>query len=90
MFGIRSIPTCVLLKNSQPVDGFMGAQPEGQVRAFLDKHVPSEGALEAEADVDEAHELLESGDTQAALSRWPMPWLPTPPTTTPALTTCAC
>jgi thioredoxin-like negative regulator of GroEL len=42
------------------VDGFMGALPEGQVRAFLDKHVPSEGALEAEADVDEAHELLES------------------------------
>jgi putative thioredoxin len=24
-FGIRSIPTCVLLKNGQPVDGFMGA-----------------------------------------------------------------
>ena len=69
MFGIRSIPTCVLLKNGQPVDGFMGALPEGQVRAFLDKHVPSEGALEAEADVDEAHELLESGDTQAALSK---------------------
>ncbi len=69
MFGIRSIPTCVLLKNGQPVDGFMGAQPEGQVRAFLDKHVPSEGALEAEADVDQAHELLESGDTQAALSK---------------------
>jgi len=40
MFGIRSIPTCVLLVNGQPVDGFMGAQPEGQVRAFLDKHLP--------------------------------------------------
>jgi putative thioredoxin len=38
-FGIRSIPTVVLLKNGQPVDGFMGAVPEGQVRAFLDKHV---------------------------------------------------
>jgi putative thioredoxin len=41
MFGIRSIPTCVLLMNGQPVDGFMGALPEGQVREFLDKHVPS-------------------------------------------------
>lgn len=39
-FGIRSIPTCVLLIDGQPVDGFMGALPEGQVRAFLDKHVP--------------------------------------------------
>jgi putative thioredoxin len=38
-FGIRSIPTVILLKNGQPVDGFMGALPEGQVREFLDKHV---------------------------------------------------
>ncbi len=28
-FGIRSIPTCVLMVAGQPVDGFMGAQPEG-------------------------------------------------------------
>ncbi len=39
-FGIRSIPTCVLLIGGQPVDGFMGALPEGQVKAFLDKHLP--------------------------------------------------
>jgi putative thioredoxin len=39
-FGIRSIPTVILLMNGQPVDGFMGALPEGQIRAFLDKHLP--------------------------------------------------
>ena len=39
-FGIRSIPTCILLMNGQPVDGFMGALPEGKVREFLDKHLP--------------------------------------------------
>ena len=61
-FGIRSIPTCILLKNGQPVDGFMGALPAGQVRQFLDKHVPSEGALAAGA-------LLEAGDAQAALAK---------------------
>ena len=38
-FGVRSIPTIVLMKNGQPVDGFMGALPEGKVREFLDKHV---------------------------------------------------
>jgi putative thioredoxin len=38
-FGIRSIPTVILMKNGQPVDGFMGALPEGKVREFLDKHV---------------------------------------------------
>jgi putative thioredoxin len=39
-FGIRSIPTCILLMNGQPVDGFMGALPEGKIKEFLDKHVP--------------------------------------------------
>ena len=29
-FGIRSIPTCVLLVGGKPVDGFMGALPESQ------------------------------------------------------------
>lgn len=69
MFGIRSIPTCVLMVEGRPVDGFMGAQSEGQVREFLDKHLPSEAALTAEAETDEAHQLLESGDTEAALQK---------------------
>ena len=47
-FGIRSIPTVILLKNAQPVDGFMGALPEGQVREFLDKHVQAVVAQEEE------------------------------------------
>ena len=69
MFGIRSVPTCVLMIDGRPADGFMGAQTEGQVRQFLDKHLPSEGELAAEAEVDEAHEALASGDTQAALAK---------------------
>ena len=68
-FGIRSIPTCVLLVNGQPVDGFMGALPEGQVRAFLDKHIPSEEDLQAEAEVQEAQQLAEAGDADTALAR---------------------
>ena len=36
-FGIRSIPTCVLMSGGKPVDGFMGALPEGRLREFLDK-----------------------------------------------------
>lgn len=68
-FGIRSIPTCVLLKNGQPVDGFMGALPEGQIRAFLDKHVPGEAELQAEADEAEAMDALAEGDVHAALEK---------------------
>ncbi len=54
-FGIRSIPTCILLKNGQPVDGFMGALPEGKLREFLDKNLPpaDETPQEVEA-VEEA------------------------------------
>ncbi len=68
-FGIRSIPTCVLLKNGQPVDGFMGALPEGQIRAFLDKHVPSEGEIEAEAEEADALDALAQGDVHGALEK---------------------
>lgn len=52
-FGIRSIPTCVLMVNGQPVDGFMGAVPEGQLKQFLDKHLPPAGEAQDEA-VEEA------------------------------------
>jgi putative thioredoxin len=53
-FGIRSIPTCILLMNGQPVDGFMGAVPEGKVREFLDKHLPPAGPQPEEEAVEEA------------------------------------
>ncbi|WP_312305740.1 thioredoxin [Diaphorobacter nitroreducens] len=69
MFGIRSIPTCVLMMNGQPVDGFMGAQPESQLRAFLDKHVPSAEELQAEEQEEEALDALAEGDTEGALEK---------------------
>ena len=68
-FGIRSIPTCVLLVGGKPVDGFMGAIPESEIKTFLDKHVPSEGELEAEADAEDAQALIAAGDPQAALHK---------------------
>lgn len=37
-FGIRSIPTVVLFKDGQPLDGFPGVLPEGQLREFLAGH----------------------------------------------------
>ncbi len=68
-FGIRSIPTCIMLKNGQPVDGFMGALPEGKLKEFLDKHVPAAEELEAEAAEEEALDALAEGDTDAALEK---------------------
>jgi putative thioredoxin len=68
-FGIRSIPTCVLMSGGKPVDGFMGALPEGKLREFLAKHLPSDEALQAQAGAEEAQEHLESGDINSALAR---------------------
>ena len=49
VFGIRSLPTVVLVKNGQMVDGFMGALPESAVREFLERHVqPGDAAAPAE------------------------------------------
>ncbi|MFG6430879.1 tetratricopeptide repeat protein [Roseateles sp. LYH14W] len=69
MFGVRSIPFCVMFLDGQPVDGFVGALPEAQIREFLDKHVPAGEELEAQADVEEATDLLAEGDLEAALAR---------------------
>ena len=51
-FQIKSVPTVMLVKDGQIVDGFPGALPEGQLRQFLGHH----GVLprEAEAPVEEA------------------------------------
>ncbi|MCR5884068.1 tetratricopeptide repeat protein [Rhizobacter sp. J219] len=69
MFGVRSIPFCVLFKDGQPVDGFVGALPEAQLREFLDRHVPSAEAMAADEDVAAAEELLAEGDTESALEK---------------------
>lgn len=69
MFGVRSIPFCVLFDKGQPIDGFVGALPESQIRAFLDKHVPSADELEAQAEVEEAEALIGEGQADAALNK---------------------
>lgn len=69
-FGIKSIPTVILLMNGQPVDGFMGALPEGKIREFLDKHVPPAGEAEDELAAEEEEEApLEPGDLLERLSQ---------------------
>ena len=60
MFGIRSIPTVMLVKDGQILDGFAGALPLGQLREFLSRHVqPLEGVPAAEETLAEAVESPE-------------------------------
>ena len=66
-FGIRSIPTCILMFQGKPVDGFMGALPEGQIKEFLDKHLPEGDVLEAEVTNVEVGDAPDANDPQAIL-----------------------
>ncbi|MEP3563646.1 MAG: thioredoxin [Marinobacter sp.] len=62
--GVRSLPTVILVKDGQAVDGFNGAQPESEIRKVLEKHVE----LPAEDPYEKAHALWEAGDLDGALA----------------------
>jgi putative thioredoxin len=67
--GIQSIPAVIAFVNGQPADGFMGAVPESQVTAFVDKltaGMPGEPNI-AEV-LKEAETLLAEGDAATAAS----------------------
>ena len=68
--GVRSLPTVMVFKDGQPVDGFAGAQPETAVRELLQKHLPSPW----DAKIAEATELLDQGDTAGALALLRAAW----------------
>ncbi len=66
--GIQSIPAVIAFVNGQPADGFMGALPESQVTAFIDKltkGIPAGGAETAEL-MQEAEAALAEGDAGTA------------------------
>ena len=61
--GVRSLPTVMLFKDGQPVDGFAGAQPETAVRELLDKYLPKPWDLQ----LQQAQELIAAGNFADAL-----------------------
>jgi putative thioredoxin len=73
--GIQSIPAVFAFSGGRPVDGFMGAMPEGEVRRFADKVIagapepaPAQGSMEEQiaAAVAAAQEALGTGDLSRA------------------------
>lgn len=64
---ISSIPAVYAFKRGQPVDGFMGALPESQVKQFVAQLIGGAvGPSPAEALMAEAKAALEQGDVQTA------------------------
>ena len=67
--GIQSIPAVIAFVNGQPADGFMGAVPESQVTAFIDKltaGMPAAGAPNIAEILAEAEAVLAEGDPATA------------------------
>jgi len=68
MFGVRSIPTVVLIQGGQIVDAFSGALPESQVKEFLTRH-RVEPASRIEAPAQDVAEDAPAETLQAAVAR---------------------
>jgi putative thioredoxin len=69
--GIQSIPAVIAFVNGQPADGFMGAVPESQVTAFIDKltaGMPGAGEPNIAEILAEAEAVLAEGDPATAAS----------------------
>lgn len=61
-FGVQSLPTIVVFKDGQPVDGLAGAQPESAIREMLAKYLP---APQDDA-LSQAQQALQEEDFEAA------------------------
>ena len=64
--GIQSIPAVIAFSNGQPVDGFMGALPESQVVAFLERLTKGKVGGEEQDLLKAADAALAGGDPAAA------------------------
>lgn len=63
-FGIRSIPTMMLFKNGEVVNQILGALPEAEIRAMLDRYIERESDRVREA----AAQAVREGDSDRALA----------------------
>jgi putative thioredoxin len=63
---VQSLPTVYAFKDGRPIDGFMGAQPEGTIRAFIDRLLGGEAQADAAAALEAGEAALEAGDLHGA------------------------
>ncbi len=63
---VQSIPTVYAFRDGRPLDGFMGAQPESAVKAFVDRLLGDEGADDLATALEAAEKALEANDLQGA------------------------
>ncbi|PWJ80133.1 thioredoxin [Pseudaminobacter salicylatoxidans] len=64
--GIQSIPAVIAFKDGQPVDGFMGAVPESQIREFIDRIAGKDAGPQLEEALAAAAQARDAGDANTA------------------------
>ena len=64
--GIQSIPAVFAFKAGRPVDGFMGALPESEIKQFIARHAEPAGESQADTDIAQAEAALDAGDVGLA------------------------
>lgn len=62
-FRIQNVPTALIMKQGQPVDGFVGQQSDAQIKEVLDKHAPALWELS----LAQAKSLLAEGNVEQAV-----------------------
>jgi putative thioredoxin len=68
--GIQSIPAVIAFVNGQPADGFVGAQPEGQIKEFIERVAGPAGASDAARLVEEAESAFLADNIAGAAERF--------------------
>ncbi len=63
---VQSLPTVYAFRDGRPLDGFMGAQPESAVKAFIDRLLGEESEADVAAVLETAEQAMEAGDLQQA------------------------
>jgi putative thioredoxin len=63
---IQSLPTVYAFRDGQPIDGFVGVQPESAIKAFVDRLVADDAEISVADILKTGEELLEQNDLQGA------------------------
>ncbi len=62
---IQSVPTVYVFAGGRPIDGFVGAQPESQIKAMIDRLLQQMGEP-AQGPIEQAQALLDAGNARGA------------------------
>ncbi len=63
---VQSIPAVFAFVDGRPVDAFQGAQPESQIKAFIDRLVSEDAGADIEEALKQAQQALDTNDLQTA------------------------